>query len=647
MCPELPLHDLPATLGAMNKWLFLLLPISAPLLAHTGPHVVVPAVTGIVVDGDSADWPKDVEWHALESADAHSLTARFAVGADRTRGLLNVVVDVTDDVIAPEGQPADEQDGVEIFVDVPHRAARDLPAQYFLRNEFGVGNPRFAGTARGVSRIGEHRSTYEFQVDLRKLAGARGLPPGDFVIGFDVIALDRDGPGRYSRASWTPGDDKPVTNAELGDAWFTSAPSMPVIVSGRTAWAGVERAEPPRRVYARRRGAPAFFVSAPTGRQGVFTLELPPGEYQFRAADSLGSPSLNTAVTRRLEAHAPAVALDVPLRARPLAGKLDDLIPKLLADYDVRAAQVAVIENGRIATSRAWGVDRADQRATKATVFRVASITKVVTTMTVLNLVEQGKWDLDQPLTRYWTDPDLADDPRRDRITTRLVLQQRTGLPNWRDGKLKLDFDPGERNQYSGEGFEWLRRSLEKATGESLEALATRLVFQPAGMKSTTYLWPAWVPPRYSGEYTGDTFVGYVNEPEANGAADLMSTAEDLARFGIWVMNGGGLSQNLWREVEDTSTNASDAAAGEKLRGLGWVVTRDGAQRDTLAIHHGGGQSGIATELFLVPGQKRGLVVLTNGSAGRPLLLAALNATLNAHGGFPRLQVFTEDRARD
>ena len=64
-------------------------------------------------------------------------------------------------------------------------------------------------------------------------------------------------------------------------------------------------------------------------------------------------------------------------------------------------------------------------------------------------------------------------------------------------------------------------------------------------------------------------------------------------------------------------------------------------------IHHGGGQKGIATEIFLVPGQKRGLVVLTNGSSARPLLLGALNATLNAKREFPRIQAFTEDRARN
>lgn len=625
----------------MKPWPAFLVLIPATLAAHTGPHVVAQPVAGIVVDGDFADWPHDVEWHALASPDLDSLAARFAIGVDRTRGVLNVAVEVTDDVIAPEG------DGVDIFVDLPHRAARDLPAQYSIGNEFGVGHPRFVGTGRGARRLGEHRIAYEFQVDLKQLAGARGLPPGDTVIGFDVMARDHDGPNHDVHVSWTPGDDKAATNAQLGDAWFLSAPVTPVIATGQTAWVGVERAQPPRRVHASRQGNASFFVRAPVDAQGRFTLELPPGEYQFRAADSLGSESLNPPVRRRLKERAGTVTLDAPLVARPLAGALDELMPTLLADYDVRAAQVAVIEDGRITTSRSWGVDRDGKPATKDTVFRVASITKVVTTMTVLNLVEQGKWDLDQPLSKYWTDPDLSDDPRSALLTSRLVLQHRTGLPNWREGKLKFDFDPGKQNQYSGEGLEWLRRSLEKAMGESLEALAKRLVFEPAGMNSTSYVWPAWVPPRYSGEYTGSTFVGYDNGTEANGAADLMSTAEDLARFGIWVMNDGGLSKALWREVEDTSANAVGAAPGDKLRGLGWVVTRDGAQQDTLVIHHGGGQSGIATELFLVPGQKRGLVVLTNGSAGRPLLLGALDSTLNARGGFPKLRAFTEDRARD
>ena len=87
----------------MKNWLFLVLAISAPLLAHTGPHVFVPPVAGIVIDGDFADWPKDIEWHAIESPDPKSLTARFAVGVDRARDLRSVAVDVTDDMIVLEG----------------------------------------------------------------------------------------------------------------------------------------------------------------------------------------------------------------------------------------------------------------------------------------------------------------------------------------------------------------------------------------------------------------------------------------------------------------------------------------------------------------------------------------------------------------
>src|ERR1041384_4807013 len=114
-----------------------------------------------------------------------------------------------------------------------------------------------------------------------------------------------------------------------------------------------------------------------------------------------------------------ALLLIIPAPLLAQSADLDEVMPKLLADQGVRAAQVAVIENGRIKTSRTWGIDRAGKPATRDTVFRVASITKVVTTMVVLNLVERKKWDLDEPLTNYWTDPDLANDPRASRITTR------------------------------------------------------------------------------------------------------------------------------------------------------------------------------------------------------------------------------------
>lgn len=63
-------------------------------------------------------------------------------------------------------------------------------------------------------------------------------------------------------------------------------------------------------------------------------------------------------------------------------------------------------------------------------------------------------------------DPDIADNPYVKKLTTRIILSHQTGFPNWRgnnaDGKLTFEFEPGTKYQYSGEGYEYLRKALEK-----------------------------------------------------------------------------------------------------------------------------------------------------------------------------------------
>jgi CubicO group peptidase (beta-lactamase class C family) len=92
-------------------------------------------------------------------------------------------------------------------------------------------------------------------------------------------------------------------------------------------------------------------------------------------------------------------------------------------------------------------------------------MTKPITTLVTLKLIEQGKWSLDEPISNYYTDPDVADDPRSKRLTTRHILSHQTGFPNWRGknpgGKLVFEFSPGTKYQYSGEGFEYLRAVLK------------------------------------------------------------------------------------------------------------------------------------------------------------------------------------------
>src|SRR5918997_209412 len=90
---------------------------------------------------------------------------------------------------------------------------------------------------------------------------------------------------------------------------------------------------------------------------------------------------------------------------------------------------------------------------------------------------DRGGLALDAPLAGLRESPRLAHDERYRRITPRMVLSHATGLPNWGGDTLRLGFDPGTDYGYSGEGFLFLQKALERKTGRSLDELARREVF--------------------------------------------------------------------------------------------------------------------------------------------------------------------------
>ena len=305
---------------------------------------------------------------------------------------------------------------------------------------------------------------------------------------------------------------------------------------------------------------------------------------------------------------------------------MQEFLPEMLDFYRVPAVALAVLDRGQPAFEEVVGRDAHGYPATDATLFRVASLTKPITTMTVLRLVEQKQWNLDSPLSEYWTDPDVAGDARHAQLTTRLALQHRTGLPNWRDGRLAFLAEPDKEWNYSGEGFEYMRRAIEKRLGKNLEELAREYVFTPAGMTNTSYVWKDWIEPRYAGEfYRIGEMLNYWRPTEPNAAAGLVTTIGDYARFAKWVMNGA-LTSHTFREMTQTRQGPPFGFT----QGLGWIIARD--KRGHIILNHGGSQTGIRTQVILLPQSGRGLVVLTNASNGGPIIRAILSATLNADG---------------
>lgn len=324
--------------------------------------------------------------------------------------------------------------------------------------------------------------------------------------------------------------------------------------------------------------------------------------------------------------------LEMSSRAQSMRASLDRDIPRWLAEYDVPSAAVAVIEEGDIVFSLMKGERAPGQPATADTLYNVASMTKPIVAETILSLATGGDLSLDDRMADWWTDPDIADDPRRSLLTPRIALSHRTGFANWRretDDTLAFRFEPGQRFGYSGEGFQYLARYAERRADLPFEELAQQQVFEPAGMQNTAFTRRDWFDNRVAVPQGPDA---ERREPsirdEWNAADDLHATVDDYARFLVWAFADDRLPPALVEERRTiTEDQAGQLCASGRMPteacpealgfGLGWTVFDTGS--DTVLLH-GGGDWGERTLAFYIPEKRFGAVVLTNGANGQKLI---------------------------
>ncbi|HEY4327183.1 MAG TPA: serine hydrolase [Mucilaginibacter sp.] len=251
--------------------------------------------------------------------------------------------------------------------------------------------------------------------------------------------------------------------------------------------------------------------------------------------------------------------------AKEAIEKLQKDVPDLMQKADIPGMSIALIRDGKLVWTSSYGVMNADTRApvTSQTVFEAASLSKCVFAYGVLKLVDQGKLNLDVPLTKYLGNNYDVPDQRINLITARHVLTHSSGFPNWREfdksKTLQIHFDPGQKWSYSGEGFVYLSKVVEKITGMALEDFMQKTVLKPLGMNSSSYIWLAKFDStkvyRHDnfGKVTGRTDKASVG-PEvvkggANTAASLTTNAGDYAKFIVAVLNGTGLKKDTWERM--------------------------------------------------------------------------------------------------
>jgi CubicO group peptidase (beta-lactamase class C family) len=305
-------------------------------------------------------------------------------------------------------------------------------------------------------------------------------------------------------------------------------------------------------------------------------------------------------------------------------------IVRSIAARAVPGLSLALIEAGQLAQTAAYGARHSTtgEPVTDHTVFEAASLSKPVFAYVVLQLVDAGMIGLDEPLaTRLPTY--IAGDARAAAITARHVLTHTTGLPNWRsdDRPLRTYFAPGERFSYSGEGFLYLQRVVERIAGEPLDALVTRLVFAPLGMWSSSYVWQQRFEADHAAPHNEAGEPGRKLKPrDADAAWSLHTTAGDYARFLQAVLAGTHLppaTVGLWlepavnapRERFECLDSANAVEIDERVAwGLGW-----GLEPGDGTFFHWGANVGSTAFAIGRPRDGRALVFFANSDNGLAL----------------------------
>ncbi len=322
------------------------------------------------------------------------------------------------------------------------------------------------------------------------------------------------------------------------------------------------------------------------------------------------------------------------------------LIRHEMAQAHVQGLGIALADDHGTLWAEGFGdADRErGQAADGDTLYRVGSISKLFTDAAAMQLVEQGRFDLDAPIGTYLPGFALRSSfPGSRPITARLLMTHHAGLP--RDlGKgfmtphprpfeevvpalagLDAAFAPGEALSYSNLGLSVLGSALERAAGEPYAQHLRQALLQPLGMDDATVEpGPAASPRMAHGYRDGKP----AEDPPLRDvpAGGLNASAAGVARFLTMMLARGEVDGHriLLPESVDEMLRAQNAGVPLDLDvrvGLGWMLSAFGQWRldgaGTVA-HHAGATDLFHAQLYLLPDQRLGVVVLANSAeAGR------------------------------
>ncbi len=310
------------------------------------------------------------------------------------------------------------------------------------------------------------------------------------------------------------------------------------------------------------------------------------------------------------------------------AEAVDQLAEDLIATARLPGLSVAILRDGQIVYANGFGFADLEARTpvTPDTRYRCASVSKVITATAVARLVQDGRLELDAPVTRY-----VPEWPGTPVVTPRLVSGHLAGVAHYqRQDRIdrtrhyatfseSLDVfrdspragEPGERYVYSTHGYTLLSGIVEGASGlPFLEYLEAR-IFGPLGMRASGPDLRASPDPTMSTLYgREDGRPVAISQPEDPsykwGGGGLISTPSDLVRLADAYLNGF-IDPVLVDEMWTTQRTRDGEETGV---GIAWRIGEDRAGRRV--VHHSGSMGGARSTLVIYPDRHEAIAVMTN-----------------------------------
>jgi CubicO group peptidase (beta-lactamase class C family) len=319
---------------------------------------------------------------------------------------------------------------------------------------------------------------------------------------------------------------------------------------------------------------------------------------------------------------------------------IDNNVPLLMQEFNVPGVSIVLIKDREEVFGKSFGVKdaRTSVPVNETTMFEACSMTKPVFAFIVFQLVEQKKLNIDEPMCNYLEEKFFGEDSIYREITARMILSHQSGLPNWRKGEeerngpLPVYFSPGERFSYSGEGYFYLQRVIEKITGKSLEENAEEFLFQALGLNHSSFIWTAEIDSLIScGHDTSGNFLAKSKYVHPNSAYTLYISAEDYAKIIIEIMKTNQRSSSLLSKfsVEEMLSSQVDVLVRDPIErpgralgfftfwSLGWAV--DSTAYGKIYFHSGANRTGFRCYSQFNLDEGKGIVIMTNSLNGTEL----------------------------